>query len=238
MIVKRLPPLFAAALAAGVVVPAVAQAEQIELGKTSTPLVAPTCPAGVSQADCKIVLPEVTALETDSTGVASPTKVTKAGELVAFTLGISAISSDAKTLKSDISYLDSTYGGPPEARITVLRPIGKRADEGWQVAAQSQNFALRDYLGRVVQFPLTGGLPVVPGEAVALTVPTWAPVLSFDLSKKQYAYRQSRRENCGNPPTTLQAELAIGDHTQYRCAYTGTRVEYTATEFTSPSPNK
>src|SRR6201999_3768191 len=36
--------------------PAMASAQIIELGATSTPLVAPTCPTGISQSDCKIVL--------------------------------------------------------------------------------------------------------------------------------------------------------------------------------------
>lgn len=244
MIVQRLRSVLTAAGAAATavamacVLPASAAASQVELGQTSTPLVAPTCPADVSQNDCKIVLPEVTALETVSSGTKSPTRVTKAGELVAFTVGISAISSSAKTVNTDVKYLDSTYGGPPEVRITVLRPVGKRSDEVWEVAAQSQNFALRDYFGRVVQFPLTGGLPVTAGEEVALTAPTWAPVLDFGLSKTAFDYRQSRRANCGNPPSSLQAELKIGAHTHYGCSYAGTRVEYTATEITSPTPNK
>ena len=96
---------------------------------------------------------------------------------------------------------------------------------------------------------LTSPLPVVPGEAVALTVPTWAPVLSIDLPKGQYAYSQSRKatskEKCTNSPTSGQAQTAIGDRAHYQCVYAGvpnvtdsaTAVQYSATEITSPVPS-
>lgn len=228
--------LSAAALAAGAV-PGIALADEIELGKTSSPLIAPVCPAGVSAANCTIVLTQVTAIESVRDGVNYPTTVHRSGEIVAFRVGLSAISSNRKTAQQDISFLNSTYGGPPSAAITVLRPIGRRADFGWQVAATSPPIQLQRYLGQVVQFPLANPLPVVAGEAIALTVPTWAPVLSFDLSSSKFAYRQSRRANCSHPPSGTQAQLTIGDRARYRCNYTGTRVEYTATEITSPSPS-
>jgi hypothetical protein len=93
---------------------------------------------------------------------------------------------------------------------------------------------VQPYLGQVVQFPLAQSLPVQPGDAVALTTPTWAPVLSIQLSNKRFAYRQSRRANCNNPPSTTQAQLSLGLTTRYLCDYPGTRVEYSATEVTNP----
>jgi hypothetical protein len=218
--------------------PAAASAQEIELGQTAgAPLVAPVCPANVSQADCTIVLPQVTALETIRDGAAYPTKVKKPGEVVAFTLGLSALSTSAKTASSDISYLNSKYGGVAEAELTVLRPVGVANKRVWAVAASSPVYPLASYLGQVAQFPLAQSLPVVPGEVIALTVPTWAPVLSFDLAPKSYAYRQSRKANCTQSPASLQAQLSIGASASYQCDYAGTRVEYTATEITSPTPN-
>ena len=216
--------------------PASASAAQVEVGATSTPLVAPVCPAGVSQAACTIVLTQVTALETIRDGVDYPTTVKKAGELVAFTVGLSALSTDKATVKQDIHFLDTTYGGTAQAQLTVLRPIGKRSLRQWQLAAQSPPFHLQPYFGQVVQFPLTTELPVVPGEVIALTVPTWAPVLSFQLTPTKFAYRQSRKANCTHPASSTQAQVTMGATAQYGCDYAGTRVEYTATEVTSPSP--
>jgi len=223
-------------LTAGIL-PSLASAQSVELGATATPLVAPACPAGVSQADCTIVLTQVTALETIRDGVTYPTTVRKAGMLTGFTVGVSALSSDAATVKQDETFLSSTYGGAAEAQITVLRPVGKRADFRWTVAAQSPPEQLEPYLGQVVEFPFANNLPVVPGETIALTVPTWAPVLSFDLPTAKFAYRQSRKSKCAQPAAALQAQLTIGENTQYGCDYPGTRVEYTATEILSPTPN-
>jgi hypothetical protein len=93
---------------------------------------------------------------------------------------------------------------------------------------------LQPYLGQVVQISLNRSLPVVPGEVVALTVPTWAPVLSIQVSAKKFAYRQSRTSNCSNPPASQQAQLTLRQSTRYLCNYPGTRVEYSATEVTNP----
>jgi len=227
----------AATILLAALAPAPASAQEIELGATAAaPLIAPVCPAGVSQANCKIVLPEVTALETIRAGVNYPTTVTKPGEIVAFTLGLSALSSNKATVKSDIAFLDSSYGGSPQAEVTILRQVGKKSLRHWAVAAESSDFHLQPYLGQVVQFPLTQPLPVVPGEVIAVTVPTWAPVLSIDLTPSKYAYRQSRKANCTVPPTSIQAQLTIGQSAPYQCDYAGTRVEYSATEITTPAP--
>ncbi len=219
-----------------VLAPAAASAQTVELGSTASALVAPACPAGVLPQNCTIVLTQVTAVATVRDGVAYPTTVTKAGVLVAFTVGVSALSSNAATVKTDVANLDAHYGGSAQAQVTVLRSANKRL-KVWQVAAQSPAFDLEPYLGQVVQFPLSAPLPVVPGEAVALTVPTWAPVLSFALTPaSKFAYRQSRAATCTTTPLGA-AELAIGSSSQYGCAYSGTRVEYSATEITSAVPN-
>jgi hypothetical protein len=225
-----------ATLLAAVAVPGIASAAQLELGKTTSPVISPECPAGVTQTNCKIVLTQVTAYETMRDGTRNAMLITKPGELVAFTLGVSSLSSDPKTVKADIAYLNGQHGGAPEVQLTVLRPVGKRSKIGWAVAGQSAPYLLQHYLGSVAQFPLTTPLAVVPGEVVGLTVATWAPVLSIDLSNK-FAYRQSHGTNCnGNTPMTGSlAQLTIGALAPYQCNYVGTRPEYSATEITTPS---
>lgn len=225
--------LSAAALVAAAL-PAAAAAQLAEVGATSTALVAPTCPAGVKPSACTIVLTRVTAVETLNDGHANPTAIRHAGDLVAVSLGISSLSTNAKTRKSDVSYLDGKYGGAPRVEVTVLRP-SNRKQYAWQVAATSSPIFLQHYLGQVAQFPLSKPLPVVRGERIALTVPTWAPVLSFDLTSNKFAYRQSRSANCASPPSSEQAQEKIGDIAHYKCNYAGTRAEYTVTEVTSPT---
>jgi hypothetical protein len=239
----------AASVGAAALLPAGASAQTIELGTTTSKLVAPTCPATVKPADCTIILTQVTALETVRDGAAYPTTVTKPGVLVAFTVGLSRLSSNLTTAKADVGYLNRTYGGTPRMAITVLKPVGRKRDRNWQVVAQTPIFHIQPYLGQIVQFPLgpplaageppmAAPLEVEPGEVVALTVPTWAPVLSFGLNTKNFAYRQSRKTNCTSPATTQQAQLSLNAVASYQCDYTGTRVEYSVTEITSPVPPK
>lgn len=214
-------------------IPAVAVAALVELGQTRTPLVAPVCPANSSATQCTIILTRVTALETLRDGTAYPTKVKTSGKIVAFTVGLSALSSDPNTRKSFIQGLDASYGGTTRVAITVLKPVGPKNQYRWQVVASSPIYHVQPYMGSVAQFALDNAIAVKPGYAIALTTPTWLPVLSIQQPPKKFAYRQSRTSNCNNPPTTSQAQT--GQETAaYTCDYPGTRIEYSATEVTDP----
>jgi hypothetical protein len=217
-------------------VPASASATITELGATTSPLVAPTCPKGVAPAQCTIILTRATALETIRDNIAYPSTVKQAGRLVAFSVGLSALSSNPTTAANDTKFLDKTYGGDAQVAITVLKLIGPSSQRRWEVAAEGPLVDVQPYLGQVAQFPLLTSVPVDRGETIALTTPTWAPVLTIDLSTKYFAYRQSRSRSCNNPPSTSQAQLTVGESTRYVCDYPGTRVEYSATEVTNPTP--
>jgi hypothetical protein len=206
------------------IAPGAASAQIIELGATTTPLAVPTCPTGVTKTNCTIILTETTALQALSDGMAYPSTVKKAGYIVAYTVGM------AKLTKTDITGLNSRYGGTSQVMITVLKP-GPHFQ--WTVVAQSPMQHAEPYFGDVVQFPLLTALPVQPGDAVALTVPTWAPVLSIGLSNTNFRYRASRSTGCTNFAFQT-AQLSIGDNTQYQCFYVGTRVQYSLTEVTTP----
>jgi hypothetical protein len=225
--------VLAAAIVALAAVPAYATI--IELGATKTPLLAPACPPNTSPQNCAIILTRVTALETIRDGIAYPTTVKKAGRIVAFTVGLSALSASRTTRLNDIKFLDHQYGGTTQLAVTVLAPAGAKKLRQWKVVASSTIFHVQPYLGEVVQLPLQTSLPVQRGDVVALTTPTWAPVLSIDLSTKQFAYRQSRTANCIHPAGTSRAQLTVGASARYSCDYPGTRVEYTATEVTTPA---
>ncbi|HEY1519333.1 MAG TPA: hypothetical protein VGF91_23090 [Solirubrobacteraceae bacterium] len=215
-------------------IPASAAATITELGATTSPLVAPACPKSVAPSDCKIILTRATALETIRDNIAYPSTVKQAGRLVAFTVGLSALSTNPTTALSDTKFLDTTYGGDAQVGIAVLKKVGKSPAWTWQLVAQSPIVDVQPYLGQVAQFPLTTTIPVVRGETIALTTPTWAPVLSIDLATNHFAYRQSRSRNCFNPPATSQAQVTVGQNARYVCDYPGTRVEYSATEVTNP----
>lgn len=216
--------------------PALADTVELGLPTSRSALVAPTCPSGTSGASCAIILTQVTALATIRDGVAYPTTVTKPGYLVAFSVGLSRLDPDYNKAKAAVHFLDTRYGGTAQASVTVLKAVGARRYRRWKVVGGSPVFHLQPYLGKVVQFPLQTAIRVLPGEVVALTTPTWAPVLSFRLPMGRYAYRQSRSRNCNNPASTSQAQLSVGDSARYECDYPGARVEYSATEVTDPTP--
>jgi hypothetical protein len=234
---KRLPLVLAASLVAAVVAvaPGAASAKIVELGQTSTPLSAPECPKGVSPSQCFIILTRTTAVQTTSDGLAFPTKVKRAGWVVAFSVGLSRLSTDATTERKFLHTLDTAYGGPPQVALTVLRPGAKNT---FTVVSQSGTLHLIPFLGQVLQEPLSlppafktmTPLAVKPGDVIGLTVPTWAPILTYNLNASKFAYRQSRKANCKNSATGNTAQTKVGQSEQYLCSYTGTRVEYSATE--------
>jgi hypothetical protein len=241
---KRLPLVLAAFLVAAVVAvaPGAASAKIVELGQTTTPLTAPECPKGVSPSKCFIILTRTTAVQTASDGVAYPTKVKRAGWIVAFTVGLSRLSTDPATERKFLHTLDTAYGGTPQVALTVLRPGPKNR---FTVVSQSGTLHLIPFLGQVLQQPLSlpptfktmTPLAVKPGDVIGLTVPTWAPILTYNLNASKFAYRQSRKANCKNSATGNTAQLKVGQSEQYLCSYTGTRVEYSATEvFNAPYP--
>lgn len=224
----------ALAATAAAALPAIATGQVLELGTTKTAVVSPVCPPNVPPAQCTIILTRSTAIATIRDGVAYPTTVKRSGKIVAFTVGLSSLSSNRSTRLSDIKFLDHQYGGTTQLAVTVLKRVGKRRQFQWKVAATSPVIHVQPYLGQVVQFPLDTTLSVSPGEVIGLTTPTWAPVLSIDQPTKRFAYRQSRKANCNNPPGKSQAQMTVGASARYVCDYPGTRVEYSATEVTTP----
>ncbi len=224
--------------------PGPAAAKLVELGKITTPIVPPACPKGVAAVNCDIILTRTTAVQSVTDGVGYPTTVKQNGWLVSFTVGLSRLSSSASTERYFLHKLDLSYGGTPQLVITVLRP-GR--NHQFSVAAQSATFRLIPFLGQVLQQPFSlppsftqfTALPVRAGDVIALTIPTWAPVLSYNLSASKFAYRQSRMANCTHIPASQTAQQVVGAQTRYLCNYSGTRVEYSATEVVNvPYPNK
>lgn len=236
---KRLS-LTSAALAALLIalIPGPASAKVVELGQTASPLVAPACPSGVSPSNCFIILTRTTAVQSTSDGVAYPTTVKQDGFVVSFTVGLSRLSTSTTTERNYLHVLDQAYGGTPQLVLTVLKP---GPNHKFTVAAQSATFHLIPFLGSVLNEPLSlppsftslTALPVKKGDVIALTIPTWAPVLSYNLNASKFAYRQSRAANCKHAAGGQTAQLSVGANARYLCTYTGTRVEYTATEITN-----
>jgi hypothetical protein len=248
-VMKRVSLLAATAALVAAAAPGSASAKVIELGVPSTALTPPpactttggtsatggktTCPHGADLNSYTILQTQVTSLETIADGKAYPTTAPSSGRIVAFTVALSALDTNTAQRRLEIHVADSRFSGTTQVAITVLRRVGKARNRNWKVVAESPPVHVQPYLGMVVQFPLETTLPIQKNDVVALTTPTWAPVLQLFQSPKKAAYRQSRRANCGNPPASTQAQLTIGQSAQYMCNYPGIRVEYSATEITT-----
>ena len=252
---KRFALALAAALLTVGVLPGLASAAEVQVGSTTTALAPPTCPqestVQATETGCAIVLDHTTAYETISDGTTNPDEITTPGVVDSFTLAISDLYIEGATLTSEINTLDTNWGSPPSVQLAVLRQIPSSNGLRYAVAAESPVISVLPYItgqatGTVTEFPLLQALPVVKGEILAITVPTWAPILTFGLSSTSFAYSQShtqiltgtgtaQKSSCESSSTGSLAQSLIGDQANYSCNFAGTRLEYTALEITAPS---
>jgi hypothetical protein len=197
-----------------------ASAKTYELGASSDG-------ASVSCPDNCFVVTRTTALQVRTGTLRYPTTVPKSGRIVAFTLQLGSLSD------RQIHFFNSTYGGTSRVQVAVLRPQ-PRPKRSFQVVATTGVFKIQPFFGTTVQFPLKTTLAAQKGDVVALTVPTWAPVLAVNLPQED-GWRASRADSCTDL-LTQTAQLTLGSATQYKCLYQTARVTYTATLVTTPVP--
>ncbi len=141
------------------------------------------------------------------------------GRIVAWTAALGNPS------KSQVDFFQKHYGGGAQAAIVVL-DAGKKLSR--TVVAKGPVTNLNPYFSQTTQFPLTTTLPIKKGQYVALTVPTWAPVMQVGLGADT-SWRSSRAAS-GCLDFTVQFAL-LGSRTNalFRCLYKGVRLTYSAT---------
>lgn len=150
--------------------------------------------------------------------------VPRNGRIVAWTVRL------AKPSTKQTSFFDKTYGGAARAGIAVLRP-GKRLYG--RLVGRSPTIGLTKYLGAAVQVPLTRTIGVRKGDIVALSVPTWAPVLAVGLGNDT-SWRAARPGGKCSDNKTLTVQSTVGTRAQYRCLNRTARLTYSATLISSP----
>jgi hypothetical protein len=198
------------------IVPGSAGAKVIEIGQTTDAMV-PACPAKPCLAVSRTTGYQAK-VGTDRGLMTAPAN----GRIVAWTVVLS------KPSAPQIKFFQSNYGGPAQAGITVLK-VGKHLRD--QVKASGPLVSLTPYFGGTAQFPLTSSIPVLKGDLIALTVPTWAPVLQVGLGGDT-SWRASRAKNKCKDNATQTSQLNVGDKAQYFCLYRTARLTYTATLIT------
>ena len=210
-------------LVAGLVGAGSASAKLTEIGNP-TAQGKPSCPGNPCQ-----VFSRTTAFQVQGGRVRNPYLVPRRGAIVAFTVALSKPSSRQTT------YFNTNLGGPATARLTVLRPFARRGNNfRFVVRSQSELVNLQPYFGQTAQFALSKSIGAFKNDLVALTVPTWAPVLALGLDTGT-TWRSSRPKPCTDNEAFQQfAQQRVNALAQYPCEYKTARMTYSATLISTP----
>jgi len=217
--------LVATVLAASAMLPAAASAKITELGAVPEG-VRGSCPGVPSDDQSCQALTKSTAYQAKVGPDRELYQAPADGRIVAYTLALGT------PAKSQIAFFEKNYGGVAQAAIVVLDSGAKLSRT---VVAKGPVQTLTGYMGQTVQFPLTSTLAIKKGQYVALTVPTWAPVMQLGLGADT-SWRSSRSTS-GCLDVTVQFAL-LGSKTNafFRCLYKGVRLTYSATFVSNPAP--
>jgi hypothetical protein len=188
----------------------------VVLGSTAT-VPDPSCP----ELPCQAV-GSVTGFQVSTDQSSLPFRVRRAGKVTAWTLTL------AEPTSKQRSFFNGFFGTPPEARLAILRRIPGTNPPRYNLRSQGSIHVLSPYLGQTVKFGAS--LKVEKDDIVGLTIPTWAPAFSQNLTAKN-AWRASREPGrCTNTTDVRQGEpqQQIGKRATYGCRYSTARLLYTA----------
>lgn len=166
-----------------------------------------------------------------------PTKVRRRnGWLVAFSLTL------GKPNKEQTRFFNRLWNGPASARVSILdpeRPKGDRRNRAqrFRLHNQSEVVKLTPFFGKKAWFTLKRRMHVRKGQIVALTLPTWAPVLATNLRGKE-RWRSSRSRNRCENVERQAARQKVGKLRDYRCVHTTARLLFTALVIHKTPENK
>jgi hypothetical protein len=219
-----------AVVAALLVLPGAASARIVELGAGATS-VTPSCP-GDDNDRCEAVV-RVTGLQGRAAGGrTNPYYIRRDGYIVAFTVTLSAPTDE------QVSFFNDRFGSPAQIRLSVLRRGTTRKTRlNYRLVGQSPLFRVDHYFGSSPTFALTQPLRVKKTNWIAITVPTWAPILAHNLTGADW-WRTSRAKGSCEEPRSFN-QFAMDDLRQvnvFGCTYHTARLLYTATYIPDPRP--
>ena len=203
--------------------PVTASARIVELG-TPADAASLNCP-GTTENPCVAAVRMTGYQGRASGGRKNPYYIRRDGHLVAFTVQL------AKPTAEEVNFFNDNFGTPSTARISVLRrgrTQKTRLDH--RLITQSDRFTLDRYFGSKPTFVFDRPIPVKEGNWIALTVPTWAPLLATNLARTNW-WRSSRSRGSCEPPESL-GQFAMDDLREvnkFGCTYHGARLLYTVT---------
>jgi hypothetical protein len=199
-----------------------ASARMIELGAQAdnAPL---NCP-GTSESPCQAAVRMTGYQGRASGGPKNPFYIRRDGVLVAFSVRL------AKPTAEETKYFNDNWGSPSTARISVLRRGTTRKHRlDHRLIKQSDTFELDRYFGSTPTFAFDRPIPVKKGNWIAITVPTWAPLLSVNLARTNW-WRSSRTKGvCDDFGTRQFAMEDLREVSVFGCTYHTGRLLYTVT---------
>jgi hypothetical protein len=172
------------------------------------------------------VVSRTTALQEVVGDVRLPMRIRHRGRLVGWKITLSSPTA------SQISYFDAHEGGPAEAAVAILDPV-RGLD--YRLVAMTPYVRLQPYFGRTTTFALVTSIGVIPGDELALVVPTWAPALELGAGYRT-AWRASRNAGRCSDVTAQTAQVAPGNISEYGCLYQTALVSFGGIEITTPTP--
>jgi hypothetical protein len=230
------------------------------LGQTAaTP--PPMCPAAYRYAghpkqvvtvDPCLVEAHMTAFQAKAGGTNQPVSVPFDGSIYSWSVSLgnpSRVDTHAHPKNglftvNEFAALSNKLGEPSKARLSILAEIPGTRPKRYKLIRQSPTELLEPYFGQTVQFGLEHPLPVVEGQEVAITIPTWAPLFTLTGSYRD-TYRASRNPHVPDPssPVCAKAGTILDGHGQqqvgstriYGCYYDHNRLLYTATLVATPA---
>jgi hypothetical protein len=200
--------------------PSAASARIVELGKVRDPAT-PACPSSPCLALAKTTGYPV---RSDSRrDIMVVPKSIKEGRVFGFSLTL------GKPNTRQIDFFNQRTGGPATVRIAIIKPYRRTANRyRFVLNAQSEDFQVQPWFGQTVQlFFRERTLKVRAGYIVALTVPTWAPVLATGMTETN-SWRASRGKPCADTTLSQPPQVTPGSVVQYFCNYRRERPLYTA----------
>ena len=211
-------------LATALALPQTASARLVELGGTAD-AASLNCP-GTTEAPCVAAVRMTGYQGRASGGPKNPFYIRRDGVLVAFTVQLS------KPTAEEIEFFTGNFGTPSMARISVLRRGTTRKTRlDHRLINQSDRFELNPYFGSKPTFVFDRPIPVKKGNWIALTVPTWAPLLATNQGQENW-WRSSRPKDSCVPPRSLRqfAMEDLREVVKFGCTHhEGARLLYTVT---------
>jgi hypothetical protein len=221
---KRFVLLFISALGlSGALLAPAASARYVELGGQAD-AAALNCP-GTTESPCVAAVRMTGYQGRASGGPKNPFYIRRDGFLTMFTVQL------AKPTAEEIKFFQDNFGTPSTARISVLRKGRTRKTRlDHRLINQSDTFELDRYFGSKPTFVFDRPIPVKKGNWIAITVPTWAPLLSTNLARTNW-WRSSREKGSCEPPKSLKqfAMQNLRQVNEFGCTYHGARLLYSVT---------